>query len=272
MISKETDRLRYFLDCADLFERELPDGTPLFHTNLDAINHAPSVNPDGKNLRFGHMMELYFSAWLASHPHYEVLAQNIQLISEGVTLGEIDFLVKDSSSNELLHIELAYKFYLLKHVNGSPQWIGPNAKDTLEAKLYRLRHHQFPLLRHPLFLKVLQQMGLGQQEIRQLACLKGQLFLPQGYKGALPAGVNPEAVAGTWTRFNRMMDQQGRGVLYCLPAKLDWLLPPFKGEEWMEPKEAMAALEAHKRPQLCWTRHSDGTHERIMVLPNERGA
>lgn len=266
MISKETDRIRYFLECPDLYEHELPDGTPLFHTTLEAINHAPSINPEGKKLRFGHLMELYFSAWLAGHPHYAVLAQNIQLISDGVTLGEIDFLVQDTSSTEVLHIELAYKFYLLKTVNGSPQWIGPNAKDTLDAKLYRLRHHQFPLLRHPLFLKVLRQMALGQQEIRQLACLKGQLFLPQGHSGALPGGVNPEAIAGSWTTLNKLIGQEGRGLRYCLPAKLDWLLPPFKGEQWIAPDEAIYALQKLNRPQLCWICREEGTYERVMVI------
>lgn len=264
-------RLRYFLESPDLFKNELPDGTPLFHTSLEALQDAPDINADGKKLRFGHTMELYFSAWLTGHPQYEVLAQNIQLINDGITLGEIDFLVQDKINSEILHIELAYKFYLLKTVNGSPQWIGPNAKDTLDAKLHRLRHHQFPLLRHPLFLKVLQQMNIGQQEIRQLACLKGQLFLPKGQDEPLHGGVNSEAIAGTWTSLDKLIDQEGRGLRYCLPAKPDWLLPPFKGEKWIEPSEAIDALERINRPQLCWLRRDGDSYERIMVIPDENG-
>jgi hypothetical protein len=265
----EQERLRYFLDCPTLFEEALPDGTPVFQTGLDGLENAAKLDAGQAGRRFGHKMESYFSAWLAGHERYAAMAQNLQFFSDGQTLGELDFLVSDRALGQVLHIELAYKFYILSTGHGSPEWVGPNRQDSLQAKLDKLRQRQFPLLRHPMSQKVLQTLGIDVASVRQMACLKGQLFLPKGYTGPLPYGVNAEAVVGSWTTFSRLESGQVHGVRYCLPAKEDWVLPPFKSLEWEAPEAAMAALKGMDRAQLCWLQYPDGSYERQMVLPEQ---
>jgi hypothetical protein len=39
------------------------------------------------------------------------LYENIQVI-EDKTIGEIDFIIEDKNTKQVIHMELAYKFYL----------------------------------------------------------------------------------------------------------------------------------------------------------------
>lgn len=260
-------RFHAFLQCPSLFEHSLPDGTPLFETGSDLHGNELLAEIKNDHLRFGHEMERYFAAWLQGNRRYELLLQNLQVVSDGITMGELDFVVHDKAVDEIIHIELAYKFYILDHVEGVPKWVGPNRRDDLDSKLYKLNSRQFPLLFHPLCQNALRKHGIEATSVRQMACLKGQLFLPQGHTGPLPGQVNPHAVSGTWTTLTAFQAGHECGQHYCLPAKTDWVLPPDNAHNWLARREALQALKAHDRAQLCWIRQADGSFERLMVLP-----
>ena len=80
------------------------------------------------------LMEYFFS----NFDDFRLIANNIQLFENKITKGEIDFLVRDRLTSEVIQIELATKFY----ISHKGQFIGPNAKDNLEKKYNRLVHHQ----------------------------------------------------------------------------------------------------------------------------------
>ena len=103
------------------------------------------------NLRLGHLAEKVVSELIRSSTNYEVLYENIQLIENKNTIGEIDFIVQNTVTSQLTHVEMAYKFYLLDPTISSEtinNWIGPNRNDSLKEKLEKLKSKQFPLLYH----------------------------------------------------------------------------------------------------------------------------
>lgn len=82
-------------------------------------------------LPLGKMNEFLFGCLLEKSNNYEVLDRNYQFIQNGVTVGEIDFLLKDLRSQEIIHLELATKVYL----SVSEGFVGPNMKDNLMRKV-----------------------------------------------------------------------------------------------------------------------------------------
>jgi hypothetical protein len=173
-------RMKGFLDSPSLFAEAMPDGTRVFHAEPGGGVPAEPDIGEAVTMRLGHMAERYFAAWLAAHPRYESRVQNLQVISDGRTLGEIDFIVDDLRAGETLHIELAYKIYVLQISNDGTEWVGPNGKDSLRGKLQKLRSRQFPLVAHPICRKALDAIGIAPEALRSVACIKGQLYVPSG--------------------------------------------------------------------------------------------
>ena len=85
-------------------------GVPTFDlTELHLTNEIDFQLPT--NVRLGHLAEKIVSEAIKTSSNYQVLFENIQIIEEEKTIGEIDFIIKNFNSKQLLHVELAYKFY-----------------------------------------------------------------------------------------------------------------------------------------------------------------
>ena len=81
------------------------------------------------NIRLGHLAEKIVSELIKSSANYKVLYENIQIIDGKKTIGEIDFIIEELKTKALIHMELAYKFYLFDpSISSEPinNWIGPN--------------------------------------------------------------------------------------------------------------------------------------------------
>ena len=101
-----------------------------------------------KKLRLGHQVEHIYLQLLKASNKYKVLAHSIQLIEYKRTLGELDFIIKSLVTDEIIHVELAYKFYLIDYtiddvVEGL---VGPNRGDAFTYKLDKTKNKQLPLL------------------------------------------------------------------------------------------------------------------------------
>jgi hypothetical protein len=48
------------------------------------------------------------------------LYENIQVIEDKKTIGEIDFIIEDKNTKQVIHMELAYKFYLDPSISSEP--------------------------------------------------------------------------------------------------------------------------------------------------------
>lgn len=259
-------RLEAFLLCPSIYNHHLPDGTPAFHTS-DPFS-LESFHPVGNaysNRRFGHMVEDFFAEWVKCHAHYRLLAKNLQIVVDGHTLGELDFLLEDGRTGHILHIELACKFYIWRWWKGAWQWVGPNLRDSLREKLAKLQERQFPLLHQPAVQAVLGDMGLLNREMMQVACFKGQLFLPVGSVLADP--VNPCSVAGRWVSYVEFAAMDHSKSFFRLPAKHDWLLGADDAGDEVDNREALERLASCDRASMVWRQTPGMAAEQWFVLP-----
>ena len=133
-------------------------GLPQIKLNKQNIN---STNLAVKQkLRLGHLVERFVSHELHYSKNIEVLAENIQIKQEKVTIGEIDCLLKYKQTP--IHLEISYKFYLYDESVGASElehWIGPNRKDSLIEKITKLKTKQLPLLYKPAAEQLLKQFS-----------------------------------------------------------------------------------------------------------------
>jgi hypothetical protein len=176
------DCVKEFYDCYP-FLKALDDDPQAL---IDHLNNL-------KSTRLGSVFEGLVAYWLMISPNYQLLSQNIQIIEDGVTFGEIDFIIRDLNTHKNIHLEVAVKFYL-----GSPpyedpyRWFGTNTKDQLGKKTQHLISHQTQLSnKYPSHFDC---------EIDQRQCfIKGRLFYPAGVTSS-PKGMNisNNHLRGSW--------------------------------------------------------------------------
>ena len=161
--------------------------TSLDSFNLSELNDVTDLEFQlPTNLRLGHLAERIVSELIKSSTNYNVIHENIQLLEEKRTIGEIDFIIEEKSTSQLIHLELAYKFYLFDpSISSEPilNWIGPNRNDSLKEKLDKLKTKQFPLLYQDCARARFKEIDID--AIDQTLCFLVSLFVPFEYKGNL---------------------------------------------------------------------------------------
>ncbi|ENX63067.1 hypothetical protein F885_01066 [Acinetobacter higginsii] len=143
-----------------------------------------------KSTRLGLRFENLLWFWLLDddyHP-YQLLGHSIQKIAGAVTLGELDFVVLNTGTNEIEHWEVALKYYLGENELDLAQWYGLNREDTLQRKLKHFTERQFQF-----------SEANHYQIQRKFAVMKGQLYLPQEQNNLnLPSWINASRRLGHW--------------------------------------------------------------------------
>ncbi len=224
--------------------------------------------PPPQRKRLGKLVESYVYHQLQHTPDIVWIADGLQIQQERRTLGEIDALYYHKG--KVIHLEVAYKFYLYdtQAENATPleRWIGPNRNDSLSQKLQKLATKQFPLLHHPASATTLRDFGLGATEIEQRISCKGQLFVPYQQPEIDVPPLNPACIAGFHLPFAEL-DALDHYRLY-VPDKLDWLIEPHVGVEWLEFAAAQAQIAAQissRRSPIVWWRSSKGEFGKCFV-------
>jgi uncharacterized protein len=87
-------------------------------------------------LTLGSRIERFFEFYIQQSQNYELIKNNIQIINNKQTLGELDFILYDKKAQKYLHVEHVYKFYLYDDsiINEIDRFIGPNKNDTFGKK------------------------------------------------------------------------------------------------------------------------------------------
>ena len=162
----EEDCLAEFYDC--LLALHVLDREP-----SALINHLLAL----KNSRLGSIFEGLVSFWLRISPNFNELHQNIQIIEDKHTFGEIDFIIENIHTSEIIHLEVAVKFYLgCEPYEDAYRWFGTNTKDQLGKKIDHLKNHQTQL--SSLYPKQLKKHFSTPIDKKQ-CFIKGRLFYPE---------------------------------------------------------------------------------------------
>jgi uncharacterized protein len=119
-----------------------------WHARLQHWDAAPQEAPAFvhalPNPRLGLYFETLYDALLTHLLGWQVLARNLPIRTGGLTLGELDFVVRNPHTGQVEHHEIAVKFYLgyQAQPHGPARWLGPNPADSLEGKAHRLQDEQ----------------------------------------------------------------------------------------------------------------------------------
>jgi len=171
-----------------------------------------------KDRRMGKYFETLWSFWLRHCPFYEVVENNIQIIIDGETLGEIDFILFDKVTKKTVHWEVAVKFYLgVGDTREMCNWYGPNLRDRLDIKVEHLMHRQSVIGEDVRVAQWLKQRGVHIDACAVI--LKGRLYFPgasnqgEGVMKILPTQCSEELLYGYWFKrgeFEEVFDDKQR--------------------------------------------------------------
>lgn len=212
------------------------------------------------NIRLGHLVEKVVSELIKASTNYNVQYENIQVIEDKKTIGEIDFIIENENTKQLIHIELAYKFYLFDP-NISPEplnnWIGPNRNDSLKEKLEKLKTKQFPLLYHDCAKSIFNAIEIN--DVSQALCLLVSLFIPYEYKASF-SPIYEKAIKGYYINLETFNDHDNPEKTYFIPSKKEWGMDSFKNEIWSDFKGVEKQINIsikEKQALLCWQKYKE---------------
>ena len=233
--------------------------------------------PVPKKLRLGHQVEHIYLQLLKASNKYKVLAHSIQLIEYKQTLGELDFIIKSLETDEIIHIELAYKFYLLdlnveSTLEGS--LVGPNRSDAFTYKIDKTKNKQMPLLYSNAAKKLLEnvakkkQLKIDVDAIIQKVAFYAQIYIPFDSKEKEIGSLNSQCIAGSHMPLNRFVSEDFEAYRFHFPNKSEWIHIPHHDVKWMNYESAISVIkERHGigRSPMLWVRERNEELFKIFV-------
>ncbi|HET8885918.1 MAG TPA: DUF1853 family protein [Salinimicrobium sp.] len=259
-----------FLKTPDLFISEKNLEYKQFKLNENVIVQSDLDISIPSNLPLGKRIEHFFLYYLIHFSEEKVLANNIQIKSGKITIGELDFLIQNKLTEVCSHIELVYKFYIYDPVFENEKFalIGPNRKDSLVKKLEKLQNHQFPLLHQPETAQLIDELKINSKEVLQKICFKAFIFIPKVEKIPVFTEINPACIAGYWIRFDTFSEETYGAFQFYLPVKQDWCIEPRLVKQWFSfseiKKEIIGLFNSEKSP-LVWMKN-EKDFERFFVV------
>lgn len=220
-----------------------------------------------KNLRLGKRVERFVAHQLKQNASITILAENIQIQQERITVGEIDFLLKENQTP--IHLEVVYKFYLYDETVGKTEiyhFIGPNKKDSLVEKLTKLQQKQLPLLYNIHTKTLLNKLDLKVEEIQQKVLFKAQLFFPFNTKTPTLKLLNTNCVAGFYIRFNEI--EIFKKCKFYIPSKINWLQEVQIQVQWLTFQQFIPKITViieQKTSPLCWIKQPNGEVQKNFI-------
>ena len=186
----DEDCLSEFADC--LIELKKLDKHP-----KPLVDHLANL----KNKKLGSVFEGLISFWLSISPNYQEKLNNIQIIEDKHTYGELDFIIEEITSGKIIHLEVAVKFYLGSEPLADPyRWFGTTIQDQLGKKVDHLRTHQTQLTKkYPDQLK-----HYFNKPIDERHCIvKGRLFYPENsHRSPKNLSLADSHLRGSWSYLN----------------------------------------------------------------------
>lgn len=229
-----------------------------FLKNLDlqpAILHAwLEARP---TRRLGRYFEALMEFWFTHRAGLRLVASHVPVRHGKITLGEYDALCLDEKTQDLVHLELAVKYYLYTEFGakvGTDPWqcyLGPQTHDRLDLKVGRMFAHQLSLSNTVLGHAAL-PISVRHLPLQALAFLKGTLFYPwikeSGFANNCvntcamnnfldPLGqsrISRRALRGFWIHVQHasdMVTHVPEATRWMILPKMRWLSPAVWSEE-----------------------------------------
>ncbi|MEM6719613.1 MAG: DUF1853 family protein [Bacteroidota bacterium] len=241
-------------------------GIPTFYLSELQITTLPEVELP-QNRRLGHLVERIVSELINASENYTILHENLQIIDDKHTIGELDFIIQHKQTTAITHLELAYKFYLYDPTLSSKTiecWIGPNRRDALHEKLQKLQQKQFPLLYHEVTQSKLPNISV--ENVTQKLCVLTYLFVPYNQKIQFSEEYQ-KVIKGYYVDFHTFIQLHDEENVYYLPTKKEWGIDPAEHTIWLDYKATQTEIKLqlqHKHTPLCWKRHQN-SYEQFFV-------
>ncbi len=200
---------------------DLPEARAFDSHSLIKPEEPVALNLDQK---LGHLYEDACATLLESTPRYELMGRGIQLQqAAGKTLGELDFLIRDHNTREIIHLELAVKFYLAVESDDGLLLPGPDARDNYDRKLEKMRTHQLALTqKHCDLLPAAHQNETITTQHLMHGCIFDHV---NATRGAEAEYLNPRGRRGKWMHANECRKYFGADALLEIIPKALWPVP-----------------------------------------------
>ncbi len=235
--------------------------------NIKQKSHVFNLEINTK-IRLGKYIERFVSYQLQQNESTKIIAENIQIQQNKITLGELDCILL---KNDIpIHLEIIYKFYLYDSNVGTSEidhFIGPNRKDSLGEKLTKLKEKQLPLLYSKECENYLNSIQLSSKNMEQQVYFKAQLFLPFSDKTIQLNKLNQNCCVGYY--INRKELEEFSTCKFHIPNKKDWLVIPHKNVHWLsygKTKEIFYDYLERQFSPLCWIKFHNGEIKKIFLV------
>jgi len=248
-----------FINTPSLF-KEL-NGLNQIELDINEINDLDFTElniPD--NLPLGKRIERFFEFYIEQSKNYDLIKNNIQVINNKQTLGELDFILFDKRKEKYLHIEHIYKFYLYDESFSDEidRFIGPNRDDSFAKKLAKLKEKQLPLLYKDETREYLEDIDINY--IEQKVCFKGNIYVPIDLLGKDIPIINNSCIRGFYVNHSEFLKQeQFREFEYFLPQRYDWVCDSSTNKTWKTFDEVIDEIDFilnYKKSTLVWLKDS----------------
>jgi len=247
------------------------NGDEIFGLKQFKIGKFPTSKFEGsifKNLRLGKRVEKFVIHELNQHKEIKILAENVQIQNEKTTVGEIDCIL--TTAKKPVHLEIIYKFYLYDKSVGTNElehWIGPNRKDSLVAKLIKLKEKQLPLLYNTYTSKFLKKLNLEAKNLQQQVCFKAQLYVPLKLINNSFKEINNDCIKGFYIHFNEL--NQFVDCKFYIPTKINWLQEIQTQTTWISYARFYTKIKEilnENTAPLCWLKYPNGEVQKFFVV------
>lgn len=258
-----------FMETSPLWKGELTDIQQFVMPIVDLRVLETELIPG--RLRLGHQMEQVFKQLIDHSDDYKVLIHNLPIRKEKITLGEIDFIIQHTGSGKLIHVELAYKFYIIDTSIADPirSLIGPNRKDRFYDKLQKIKNKQMPLLHTAEGAEVLLDHNIDHQDVEHQCCFKAQLFYPYNSKIGYIGELNKDCLKGDWLRMDEFSNDEFRDSQYYIPPKSEWVVQPHEDVLWKPHSDIIINVNeslGQERAPMIWQKDSNNKIRKRFIV------
>lgn len=204
---------------------------------------GPAVLTEQPARRLGQYFERLYQCLMEDLLGWEILLKNQPVRHNGITLGELDFVVRNPVDNAVEHHEIAVKFYL-GHQGAdqeTPLWYGPSSRDRLDIKTQRLISHQSRMTQRPETCTLLASLGI-EEPVQSRVFMPGYLFYPLTEVLPPPPDVPPDHLRGQWLYIDDLNGINGSTQQWVPLTKPHWL-GPWRQRQAPDTRHTEQALE-----------------------------